>query len=74
MAAHQASHPWDSPGKNTGVGCHFLLQRTEEGSNNVQADTAESIALTSPGRVKEEFMSLVFHCPEPFFQVFKCLH
>ena len=23
-AAHP--HPWDSPGKNTGVGCHFLLQ------------------------------------------------
>ena len=21
--------PWDSPGKNTGVGCHFLLQRME---------------------------------------------
>ena len=20
------SHPWDSPGNNTGVGCHFLLQ------------------------------------------------
>ena len=20
------SLPWDSPGKNTGVGCHFLLQ------------------------------------------------
>ena len=20
------SHPWNSPGKNTGVGCHFLLQ------------------------------------------------
>ena len=19
-------HPWDSPGKNTRVGCHFLLQ------------------------------------------------
>ena len=19
-------HPWESPGKNTGVGCHFLLQ------------------------------------------------
>ena len=19
-------HPWDSPGKSTGVGCHFLLQ------------------------------------------------
>ena len=26
MAAHQASRLWDSPGKNTGVGCHFLLQ------------------------------------------------
>ena len=21
-----SSHPWDSPGKNTGVGCHFPLQ------------------------------------------------
>ena len=26
MAAHQAPHPWDSPGKNTRAGCHFLLQ------------------------------------------------
>ena len=26
MAAHQAPRPWDSPGKNTGVGCDFLLQ------------------------------------------------
>ena len=26
MAAHQSPRPWDSPGKNTGVGCHFLLQ------------------------------------------------
>ena len=25
-AAHQAPGPWDSPGKNTGVGCQFLLQ------------------------------------------------
>ena len=25
-AAHQAPRPWDSPGKNTGMGCHFLLQ------------------------------------------------
>ena len=22
--------PWDSPGKNTGVGCHFLLQKKAE--------------------------------------------
>ena len=26
MEAHQAPCPWDFPGKNTGVGCHFLLQ------------------------------------------------
>ena len=26
IAAQQAPRPWDSPGKNTGVGCHFLLQ------------------------------------------------
>ena len=30
--------PWDSPGKNTGVGCHFLLQRMEvkSGSEGAQ--------------------------------------
>ena len=22
-----SSVPWDSPGKNTGMGCHFFLQR-----------------------------------------------
>ena len=26
MAANQAPRPWGSPGKNTGVGCHFPLQ------------------------------------------------
>ena len=25
-AAHRLPRPWDSPGKNTGVGCRFLLQ------------------------------------------------
>ena len=24
--AHQVPQPWDSAGKNTGVGCHALLQ------------------------------------------------
>ena len=27
-------HPWDSPGKNTGVGCHFLLQFMKVKSEN----------------------------------------
>ena len=26
--------PWDSPGKNTGVGCHFPLQRMKEKSES----------------------------------------
>ena len=26
LVAYQALCPWDSPGKNTGVGCYFLLQ------------------------------------------------
>ena len=26
IMATRLPHPWDSPGKNTGVGCHFLLQ------------------------------------------------
>ena len=25
--AYWLLHPWDFPGKGTGVGCHFLLQR-----------------------------------------------
>ena len=28
-AEHQAPPPWGSPGKNTGVGCHFLLLRVK---------------------------------------------
>ena len=27
-------HPWNSPGKNTGVGCHFLLQCMKGNSEN----------------------------------------
>src|SRR5574341_107773 len=27
-------HPWNSPGKNTGVGCHFLLQCMKAKSEN----------------------------------------
>ena len=26
LLAHQLLCPWDFPGKNTGMGCHFLLQ------------------------------------------------
>ena len=31
--------PWDSPGKNTGVGCHFLLQRKKVKSESEVAQS-----------------------------------
>ena len=31
--------PWDSPGKNTGVGCHFLLQCMKAKSERVVAQS-----------------------------------
>ena len=35
LATHGLLRPWDSPGKNTGVGCHFPLQEIfpTQGSN-----------------------------------------
>ena len=33
-AAHRLLHPWDAPGKSTGVGCHFLLQCMKEKSES----------------------------------------
>ena len=32
-------HPWDSPGKNTGVGCHFLRQRMKGKSESEVAQS-----------------------------------
>ena len=42
MAAHQAHHPWDSPGKNTGVGCHFLLQCMKVKSESEVAQSCQT--------------------------------
>ena len=38
-AAHQAPPSLDSPGKNTGVGCHFLLQRRKVKSESEVAQS-----------------------------------
>ena len=35
--------PWDSPGKNTGVGCHFLLQCMKEKSESVVAQSCPTL-------------------------------
>ena len=46
---------WDFPGKNTGVGCHFLLQGIEPKSPALQVD---SLALSHLGSPMMTIMSL----------------
>ena len=36
--------PWDSPGKNTGVGCHFLLQRMKVKSENEDSQSYPTLS------------------------------
>ena len=44
--------PWDSPGKNTGVGCHFLLQCMKVKS---ESEVAQSVRLfTTPWTVAHQ--------------------
>ena len=48
--------PWDSPGKNTGVSCHALLQGTLQGSNlqflSLLHWQADSLPPAPPGRLE----------------------
>ena len=37
-------YPWDSPGKNTGVGCHFLLQRMKVKSEREVAQSCLTLS------------------------------
>ena len=49
-------HPWDSSGKNTGVGCHFLLQCTHYyWANSI---SAWSQATPHPGPAAPDDLSL----------------
>ena len=41
-------YPWDSPGKNTGVGCHFLLQRNVLYLPHWQADSLPLVPPEKP--------------------------
>jgi len=38
--------PWDSPGKNTGVGCHFLLQCMKVKSESEGAQSCPTLSET----------------------------
>ena len=37
-------HPWDSPGKDTGVGCHFLLQCMKVKSESEVAQSCPTLS------------------------------
>ena len=41
--------PWDSPGKNTGVGCHFLLQRMKGSESEVAQSLRDPHGSTGVG-------------------------
>ena len=43
-AAHQASRPWDSPGKNTTVGCHFLVHCMKVKSESEVAQSCPTLS------------------------------
>jgi len=70
-------HPWGSPGKNTGVGCHFLLQfRKVKSEREVVSHvrllatpwTAAYHALPSMGFSRQEYWSGV-PLPSPSFML-----
>ena len=49
MQPHRRQHtrlppPWDSPGKNTGVGCHFLLQCMKGKSESEVAQSCPTLS------------------------------
>jgi len=51
--------PWDSPGKNTGVGCHFLLQcmKVKSESEVTQLLLDKKINVDQPSQEKLELFS-----------------
>ena len=55
--------PWSSPGKNTGVDCHSLLQRVfpTQGLNASPALQADSLPSEPPGKSKKPLPPNVGH-------------
>ena len=51
--------PWDSPSRNTGVGCHALLQGIEPRSLTLQADSLPS---EPPGKPRKSERGLTKKC------------
>ena len=65
MQPTRLPRPWDSPGKNTGVGCHFLHQCMEVKSESEAAQScptlSDSMDYSAPGSsVHEIFQATVY--------------
>ena len=74
--------PWDSPGKNTGVGCHFLLQCVKVKSESEAAQSCRLLATPwtaayqaplSMGFSRQEYWSGV-PLPSPLEDYTKCFN
>ena len=62
--------PWDSPGKNTEVGCHALLQgisRTQGSNLHLLHWQVSSLPLSSPGKMIVVYSFFLFIFKSPFY-------
>ena len=69
--------PWDSPGKNTGVGCHFLLRCMKVKSQSEVAQSCPTLSdpmdCSLPGSsVHGIFQARVLECGAIAFSCFHC--
>jgi len=62
MAAHQAPPSPDSPGKNTGVGCHFLLQCMKVKSQSEVAPSCPTLCDPMDSSLHQAPLSIGFSC------------
>ena len=70
------SHPWDSPGNNTGVGCHFLLQSMKVKSESEVAQSSPTLCdlmdYSLPGSsVQGSSLRDIHNCIFQFFYIIK---
>ena len=66
--------PWDSPGKNTGMGCHFLLQcmkvKRESKITQLCPTLSDPMGCSLPGSsIREIFQARVLECVAIAFSV-----
>ena len=64
-------HPWDSPGKNIGVGCHFLLQCMKVKSESEV--TQLCLTLSDPMDCSLPGSSILYLCFIEYAKAFDCV-